>query len=161
MDIVLEKFGAQHFDEYWRLVNDIRVMAMITECAVALDQAKADFAQLLRMNAHHEQAGHFRILDAQHGQFVGLGKLEIVTSDACEAELGYMILPAYWGQGVGSQVAAQLLEQARQMTGLRRVFAIIDPANLPSRKILLRQGFDSLEFKQFDGLPGEVLQLLL
>ncbi|PJK14863.1 hypothetical protein CO613_04080 [Lysobacteraceae bacterium NML07-0707] len=44
---------------------------------------------------------------------------------------------------------------------LERLFAIIDPANIASRKILVRHGFVHQAFQDFDGLPGEVLQRAL
>jgi [ribosomal protein S5]-alanine N-acetyltransferase len=48
--------------------------------------------------------------------------------------------------------------RAERQPTLESLFAIIDPANIPSRKILINNGFVSREFKDFDGLPGEVLE---
>lgn len=93
--------------------------------------------------------------------FIGLAKLEIKTENDKEAELGYMILPKYWGKGIGGKVAQSLIESARKHTGLTRIFAIIDPKNIASRKILINNGFESKEFKDFDGLPCEILELQL
>lgn len=58
--------------------------------------------------AIYPDTGHFRILDATQTYLIGLGKLEASTDGADEAELGYMILPEYWGQGVASKVASIL-----------------------------------------------------
>ena len=97
MNILLEKFTQQDFDDYFRLVSDARVMAMITERAIPVDEAGRDYQQLLIKNKAHPDAGHFRILDADSGEFIGLGKLEIDPGNSDTAELGYMILPVYWG----------------------------------------------------------------
>ena len=56
--------------------------------------------------------------------------------------------------------AAKLIRTARR-NGLPKLYAVIDPANTPSRKILVKQGFIHHEFKNFDGLPGEILILPL
>lgn len=69
-----------------------------------------------------------------------------------------MILPEYWSQGIGNRVARRLIEMAENQPKLRSLFAIIDPANLPFRKILMNHGFVFREFKDFAGLPREVLK---
>jgi RimJ/RimL family protein N-acetyltransferase len=42
---------------------------------------------------------------------------------------------------------------------INKIFAIIDPKNIASRKILTSQGFIHKAFKDYDGLPGEILEL--
>lgn len=157
----LSKFDSHDFDLYYQLVSDAKVMAMITERALSLSEAQHDYAQLLDNNSLHAELGQFKILDTQTQAFIGLAKLAIEHAHTDAAELGYMVLPAYWGQGVASQVANQLIVKAQQLPELKRLFAIIDPANIPSRKILTNRQFESKEFRDFDGLPGEVLERIL
>lgn len=157
MDIALEKFGRQDFDDYFRLVSNPEVMAMITERAIPADEARRDYEKLLAENALHPELGHFRVLD-ERGTFIGLGKLAVETAEADQAELGYILAPEYWGKGIASRIATLLVARAERQPTLRSLFAIIDPANIPSRKILINNGFVSKEFMDFDGLPGEVLE---
>lgn len=159
MELTLKKFDAGDFADYYRLVSDAQVMAMITERAIPAEEARRDYEALLAANELHPDLGQFRIVDAQQSAFVGLAKLAVSPEHAESAELGYMILPTYWGQGIASQIARLLIARAKAQPGLRSLFAIIDPANAPSRKILVNNGFASREFKDFDGLPGEVLEL--
>lgn len=159
--IKLEKFTALDFDHYYELVKNIDVMQMISERAHAMDEAQADFAQLLSKNQYAVALGSYKILDAQSQHFIGLAKLELDQPNATSAELGYMLLPEFWGKGIGSQVATYLIDHAKKQPQLSDLTAIIDPANIPSRKILINNGFYSQEFKDFDGLPGEILRLIL
>lgn len=158
MDIALEKFDRQDFDDYFGLVGNPEVMAMITERAIPAGEARRDYEKLLAENALHPELGHFRALDARDRRFIGLGKLAVETAEADQAELGYILSPEYWGKGIASRIATLLVARAERQPTLRRLFAIIDPANIPSRKILINNGFVSKEFKDFDGLPGEVLE---
>lgn len=158
MDITLEKFGPQDFADYFRLVSNPEVMAMITERAIPADEAQRDYEKLLADNALHPELGHFRIFNTQDRSFIGLGKLAVETAEADQAELGYILSPEYWGKGIASRIAGLLVARAQRQPTLRSLFAIIDPANIPSRKILINNGFVSKEFKDFDGLPGEVLE---
>src|SRR5690606_5152472 len=151
MDIALEKFGRQDFDDYFRLVSNPEVMAMITERAIPADEARRDYEKLLAENALHPELGHFRVLNAHDRSFLGMGKLAVETAEADQAELGYILAPEYWGKGVASRIAGLLVARAERQPKLRSLFAVIDPANIPSRKILINNGFVSKEFKNFDG----------
>ena len=146
MDLLLKKFSEIHFVDYLKLVSNIDVMAMITERAVPCDEASRDFKLILDENARHSDLGYYRIMDDKQGNFIGL------------AELGYMLLPEYWGLGIASKVATILVEQACRNPEISTLIAIIDPANLASKKILTNKNFITREFRDFDGLPGEILQ---
>ncbi|OSX97684.1 hypothetical protein BTJ45_05707 [Bacillus mycoides] len=67
-----------------------------------------------------------------------------------------MILPEHWGKRYGSYIARELIEIAKQ-TDVNVLKAIIDPNNIPSRKILINVGFTSDVVCEIDGLPGEIL----
>lgn len=159
--IKLEKFTEKDFNHYFKLVNDEKVMEMITERALESDEAKSDFDKLIENNKLNQNFGNFKILDNETDEFIGLAKLEVKNNNDQVAELGYMILPKLWGKGIASKVGKQLIEKAKEQKRINKLFAIIDPKNLPSRKILINNGFISKEFKDFDGLPGEILELNL
>ncbi len=67
-----------------------------------------------------------------------------------------MLLPQYWGKEYGGSIAKAMVQQAR-LSKLKRLTAIIDPSNIPSRKILINLGFESQKLCEIDGLPGEIL----
>jgi RimJ/RimL family protein N-acetyltransferase len=71
-----------------------------------------------------------------------------------------MILPEHWGKGQGTAIASRLIIQA-QAAGIEVLYAVIDPSNAASRQILLRQNFESTWTGDYDGLPGEILELNL
>lgn len=156
-NIKLEKFTDLDFAVYFELVKNIEVMHMITERALTLEEAHTEFAKILSKNEYNAVLGNYKILDAQTRDFWGLAKLELDQPTATTAELGYMLLPEYWRKGIASQVVTFLIEHAKKQPYLKDLMAIIDPENIPSRKILINNGFHSKEFKDFDGLAGEIL----
>ncbi len=158
MDLLLEKFSEIHFADYLKLVSNIDVMAMITERAIPCDEASRDYKLILDENARHSDLGYYRITDDKQGNFIGLAKLASVADQPKTAELGYMLLPEYWELGIASKVATILVEQACRNPEISTLIAIIDPANLASKKILMKNSFITRESSDFDGLPGEILQ---
>ena len=71
-----------------------------------------------------------------------------------------MILPEFWGQGYGKEIAGLLTEKAQKLE-LKQLKAIIDPNNVPSKKILTYLGFKTEKVCILDGLPGEIMYKIL
>ncbi|MFJ8414566.1 GNAT family N-acetyltransferase [Bacillus paramycoides] len=151
-----KKFEATDFNQYFQLVSNESVMAQITERAIPLEEAQNDYEKLLRRNQKHKLFGSYKVYDSAINEFIGLGHVTVNEDDLKEAELGYMILPEHWGKRYGSCIARELIEIAKQ-TEVNVLKAIIDPNNIPSRKILINVGFTSDIVCEIDGLPGEIL----
>lgn len=132
---------------------------MITGRALNQEEAKTRFDKIIQKNQISEQFGNYKILDAETDEFLGFAKLVIEGLDSDEAEIGYMILPLHWGKGIAGTVSKQLIERAKTQESFKNIIGIIDPENTASRKILTNNGFVSVEFRDFDGLPGEILEL--
>jgi ribosomal-protein-alanine N-acetyltransferase len=65
------------------------------------------------------------------------------------AEIGYDLLPAFWGQGLMDEALRAILRFGFATMGLHSAEAQIDPAHVRSRRVLERLGF------QQDGLLRE------
>ncbi|MBX0355637.1 GNAT family N-acetyltransferase [Bacillus toyonensis] len=150
------KYEATDFNQYFQLVSNEEVMAQITERAIPLDEAQNDFEKLLKRNEKHRLFGSYKVYDSITNEYIGLGHVTLSEENEKEAEIGYMILPGYWGKRYGSAIAKELMHIAKQ-TEVNVLKAIIDPNNIPSRKILLNFGFTSEKVCEIDGLPGEIL----
>ncbi|MES5893687.1 MULTISPECIES: GNAT family N-acetyltransferase [Bacillus cereus group] len=151
-----KKFEATDFNLYFQLVSNEIVMAQITERAIPLTEAQNDYEKLLIRNEKHKLLGSYKVYDSATNEFIGLGHITVNEDDFKEAELGYMLLPEHWGKKYGSCIARELIEIAKQ-TEVTVLKAIIDPNNIPSRKILINVGFTSEKVCEVDGLPGEIL----
>ena len=57
------------------------------------------------------------------------------------SEIGYDLLPAYWGQGLMAEALHAILAFGFDQMELHSVEAQIDPPNLRSRRLLERLGF--------------------
>jgi ribosomal-protein-alanine N-acetyltransferase len=57
------------------------------------------------------------------------------------AEVGYWLLPEYWGKGVIKSVLPAILEFGFSTWNLHRIEALVEPENIASSKLLLNTGF--------------------
>ena len=154
--IYLEKLLPHDFESFYTMTGNEKVMAMITERALSKEEAMKKFNYFLENNELHKSFGSFKVLEVGSSKMLGFAKLEITKEKPEEAELGYMLLPDFWGLGYGNEIAEQLMEVAKSDPTLKRVYANTDPDNMASRKILLKNGFVSEEVGQIDGLPSEI-----
>jgi RimJ/RimL family protein N-acetyltransferase len=154
-NIILEKFEPTDFSSYFLLVSNEQVMKMISERSIPLEEAKENYSKIIIRNEKYDIFGSYKVFNEIY-EFIGLGSLILNEDKNEEAELGYMLLPNYWGKGYGSQIAELLIEKAKS-TCISRLTAIIDPKNIPSRKILISRGFHSEKVCEIEGLPGEIL----
>ena len=154
--IYLVKLLPQDFESFYALTGNEKVMAMITERALSNEEALKKFNYFLQNNELHNSFGSFKVLEVGSLSLLGFAKLEVTKENRYEAELGYMLLPEFWGRGLGDEIAKYLLEVAISDPDLKRIYAITDPDNIASRKILLKNGFVSEEVGKIDGLPSEV-----
>ncbi len=157
--IYLEKFTPEDFEKYYQLVSDERVMAMITKRVLPIDEAVEKYNLILKNNELKESFGNFKVIEASTNNFVGYGMLRIKEKNSTEAELGYMLLPNYWGKGIGNEIARLLIEKANAEKLVDKIIATIDPDNAASRKILTNNGFFTVGLCETYGLPGELFNL--
>jgi RimJ/RimL family protein N-acetyltransferase len=75
------------------------------------------------------------------GEFVGDCGLTLQQVDGVdELEVGYHVRPGLQGNGYGTEAAAAARDFARDVLGARRLIAIINPLNVPSRRVAAKIG---------------------
>jgi len=157
--ISLIKIAPEDFEPFRALTGNEQVMARITERALTEGEARKKFDDMLQNSRLDPLLGSFRVIEKESRGLAGFAKLEITPEQSEEAELGFMLMPEFWGRGLGGEIARSLLDVARSHPGLKRVWAVIDPVNTASRKILLNNGFVSEKKGVIDGLPSEIFTL--
>lgn len=79
------------------------------------------------------------------GKLIALGSVRRHTELPGAAAIGYSVLPAFWGQGFGTEVAALLVEFATGTLGVSEVRATTLDDNPASVRVLEKLGFAVLE----------------
>lgn len=76
----------------------------------------------------------------EDGQFIGTGGLVRFDESTGSTELGYVLNPAFWGQGYATEGVQAILDWAFQADDLMRVIAHCMPGNKASQKVLTKCG---------------------
>lgn len=86
------------------------------------------------------RAFELMIVEKASGRVVGGAGLRVADGSALEADLGYVLARAKWGQGIVPEACAKLLEVAFGWLGLHRVWASTDAENRASQRVLEKLG---------------------
>ncbi|NTX08163.1 GNAT family N-acetyltransferase [Myxococcus sp. CA051A] len=88
-----------------------------------------------------------------------LGMCGLLKRDSLEhVDIGYALLPAYWGQGYAQEAVSATLAHGLRDFGLKRIAAIVSNDNASSIKVLSRLG---LRFEKHIRLPGATEEISL
>lgn len=131
-----------------RLLNDEEFIRGIRDEGVrTLDQA-TQFLRERPMQAYAKHGhGLYRVEEKSSG--LSIGSCGLLRRDELDApDLGYAFLPEGRGQGYVVEAARAVLDYARDVLGLQRVLAIVDPSNLASIKVLQKLRFDCVKLLQ-------------
>ncbi|HLQ66916.1 MAG TPA: GNAT family N-acetyltransferase [Candidatus Limnocylindrales bacterium] len=101
--------------------------------------------------------GMYVVVLTESGQSIGTCGL-IQREGLDDADIGFAFLPQFRGAGYAFESAAAVLEHARTGLGLKRIVAIVSPANHRSIRILEKIG---LKFERRVKLPGDNEEILL
>ena len=122
------------------------------------------FRQLIRdpeAFAQEEAEWWWSIIELPSGELVGLCHLiEKEVEGQTEVEVGYFLLPAYWGQGYATEAANLVVAYAFCELQLESVVAVIDPGNDTSISVAHRLGMQlEQEVLRSDGVTRQVYRL--
>ena len=79
------------------------------------------------------------------GNLIALGNVRRRTELPGVATIGYSVVPAFWGQGFGTELAALLVEFATGTLRVREVRATTLDGNPASTRVLEKLGFGAVE----------------
>ncbi|MDY0907800.1 GNAT family N-acetyltransferase [Pedobacter sp. CFBP9032] len=89
--------------------------------------------------------GRWGIFDPKNSQIIGNCLLRPFIEIPGQIEIGYSLAKAYWGKGIGTEVAKALVYYGFANTDSREIVALTDIRNLGSQKVLINSGFKQLE----------------
>jgi RimJ/RimL family protein N-acetyltransferase len=129
-----------------------------------LEDTRAFVARTVRYQERFEK--RVGVLTAElldSGEFVGWFFLRPEEADGVvsekELELGYRLLPRFWGQGFATEVSRQLLRRAFDDLGADGVYATATTDHVASQRVMQKLGmrFVGMSIDTSGGQPEEIV----
>lgn len=97
-----------------------------------------DFYKDMQLN---DTGTWWKIVEKGTGNRVGAIGYNNFNKQHARAEIGYWLLPAFWGQGIVGDVLPAMIQHMFQARKIHRIEALVETGNAASNKVLERVGF--------------------
>lgn len=127
-------------------------MVYISGAGLDVEGARKRFERSLRADGQQSDMGFVAVYEQATDLYVGLGK--IVPFEDGFTEIGYALLPEFWGKGYASEITRRLIIYARECGSVESLVALVAPENHASINVLTKQ-----QFRFFREVPeGDVVR---
>ena len=118
---------------------------LVTRYWIVRPEAPEEVRAFLRRAREYSQVEpqtqfRFAVILKSTGQFLGGCGLDITNSAWRAGEIGYHLMPEFWGQGYGAEAARALVQFGFETLGLHRIFAECFPINIASARVMEKAG---------------------
>jgi ribosomal-protein-alanine N-acetyltransferase len=104
--------------------------------------------------------GHLALTDKQTGNLIGqCGLLTQEVDGKAEIEIGYHVLPQYWGKGLATEAARALKQFAWDNAISDTLISIIHVDNIRSQRVAEKNGMQRTIKTEFQGKPVYIYRI--
>lgn len=114
------------------------VMQLVTGNPLSEQEAEAKFETILNINKSDKE-GYFAVSLKSSEEFIGIAKYTLLADGI--VEVGYGMMPPFWGVGYGSEILKALMELAAKDPTIKSLRGIVNKENHASIRILEKHGF--------------------
>jgi RimJ/RimL family protein N-acetyltransferase len=159
----LERWDDAHFERFARFMRDRDVIRYIRPAPLDTERALEQHEHSL---AEWELYGFGKraLIEAATERWLGFVELSLVGpgkgSRDDDVELGYFVEPSRWGEGIATEAAFAMRDEAFGRCGLVELIGRCRIENAASARVLEKVGFQRLRlFELHDGIVVEIHRL--
>ena len=154
----LSRVRAEEFDEYLAYYQNAEGMATLGGV-----RSVEEVQQWLQRNLEHWDRygfGWWTMRARASGAFVGRGGLRhVLIEGQDEIELGYGLLPEFWGQGLAVEMSREALRLGFGVLGINSIVAFTLPTNRQSQRVMEKVGMRFERDVMWAELPHELYRI--
>ena len=156
--LTLRQFDLQDGDFILELLNEPSFIQNIADRGVRTVEAARNYLLNGPIASYAKNGfGLYMVESKKTGKPIGMCGL--IRRDGLEdVDIGYALLPRFWSKGYAVEAAQAVKEYGGSVLGLKRLVAIVDPANEGSIRVLEKIG---LRFEKMVKLSADDIELKL
>jgi len=137
----LRQFTLNDLDELYRIYRDPDLSQYIAnEKPLSLEQTKAALTCIIE-NWQKHNFGVWAVIYKKYQKLIGHCGLKFLENTS-EIQVGYLLLKAYWGRGLGTEAASSVLNYGFEVVNLPKIVAVTKPDNIASRRVMEKIGME-------------------
>ena len=123
-----------------------------------LDDAKHVITHIWHRDYEKFGYGRFALVEKESDLVIGFCGLKYLP-DYDKTDLGYRMLPEYWGRGYATESSQAALDYGKNVLKLKEVVGLADVNNIASQKVLLKLGFSEVKEMTIEGILAKLFEL--
>lgn len=139
--IHLERYSEVHVDAIQEIASNEATTAYTNTPWPYPNNGAKEYLKICNENWEQSKSRDFVII--LNNQVIG--NCAIVNLDSTEPMIGYMIAQRFWRLGIGKQLVSRLIDYCKTELMLSEIYAPVLVENIPSQKVLIRNGFVEVE----------------
>ena len=156
--LIVRRFTGNDYENFFALNGDPDVMKYIRTVRTRAECDMALHDQIL-VPKPHEWLGRWAVDVKENGVFAGSFVIVPIPGDEEKIQLGYALLPAFWGKGFATELTKAGIEYFRNRTPLDILYAVTETPNINSENVLVKNGFQFLNTKMEEGKELRVFMI--
>jgi ribosomal-protein-alanine N-acetyltransferase len=160
--LLLRRVNKDDVNEVFALRSNPETMKYIPRPLVKTIDDALEHIAMIDAKIEGNEGINWAITYKDNPKLVGIIGHYRIKPEHFRAEIGYMILPEYNGQGIVSEAVKEVVEYGFEVMKLHSIEAIIDPENYGSEKVLQKSGFiKEAHFKENEFFEGGFLDSVI
>lgn len=157
---ILRQFQKDDLDDVARLLGHPEVMRFSLSGAYSRERSEA-FIDTCLSQYKNKGVGLFAVVYPQNThQVIGYCGFYFQVIDTVEEnEIAYRLHPAYWNQGLATEVANAVKEHGLNKLGFNRMISIIEAENTASIKVAEKIGMRYEKTASFHGITTNIYSI--
>lgn len=146
--ILLRRFNADDVPLIFKLDSNPIVHRYLGNKPLKTMSEAETVIDLILSQYHKFGIGRWAMIEKSTGNFIGWNGLKFVTEQingrSNYYDLGYRLIPGYWGKGFATEGALASVSYAKEELKLNELYAAAHVDNAASNRIIQKLGFDML-----------------
>lgn len=150
--LILRPFQVEDFEAVYEFGSNKEVQKYTGDAMIpSLDAAKDLIKKVWLEDYQKYGYGRWATIYKPDNKLIGFAGLKYLPSMDV-TDIGFRFLPEYWGKGIATEAAKEILKYGFEQLNLERIIAIAMPKNIASNKVITKIG---LGFYKTDGYEGD------
>lgn len=161
--LILREIAFHDQDDLFEMDADPEVHLYIENNPVKSIDEITKVIKMLKEQYKAYGIARWAVVDKQTNECIGWSGLKYFThtlnNHSHFYELGYRFKKKHWGKGFATESSTAILDYGFKTLNIESIFAITDPNNVNSKKVLAKLGFQFKETFDYEAAPNDWFEL--
>ena len=149
--LILREFDQDDVESFYLLGSDPAILRFTGDAGLtSLGHAREVLRSRPLADYRKYGFGRWACVYKDSGEVIGFAGLKFLE-DLHEVDIGYRLLPAYWGAGLATEAGRAVLDYGFVHLHLEEIIGLVDPANAASVRVLEKLGLMVDRIMEYQG----------